>query len=158
MPETIHTIGHGRAAFSEVERLLEAVGVSTLVDVRSTPFSRRAPDFTRPRLEAACSAAGIGYRYLGRHLGGRPTDPDLLTAEGDPDPARITATPGFAADLGLLVELAGDGPIAILCSEEDPSRCHRATMIAPALLARGMRITHLRHDGTAQPHQDGLFP
>lgn len=158
MPETIYTIGHGRAAFSEVERLLDAVGVSTLVDVRSSPFSRRAPDFTRPRLEEACAAAGIGYRYLGRHLGGKPTDPGVLTPEGDPDPTRITATPGFAADLGLLVELAQDGPIAILCSEEDPAHCHRATMIAPALVARGMRVAHLRHDGTTQPHQDGLFP
>lgn len=157
MPEMIYTIGHGRAGFSDVARLLEAVGVSTLVDVRSAPFSRRAPDFSHPALEDACATAGIGYRYLGRHLGGRPSDPALLTPEGDPDPTRITATPGFAADLGILLELAGDGPVAILCSEEDPAHCHRATMITPALVARGIQVAHLRHDGSVVPHQEGLF-
>ncbi|HSM02274.1 MAG TPA: DUF488 domain-containing protein [Acidimicrobiia bacterium] len=157
MPETIYTIGHGRAAFPEIQRLLDAVGVSTLVDVRSSPVSRRAPHFSRPELDEACAAAGIGYRYLGRHLGGRPTAPELLTPEGEPDPLLIAATPGFAADLGILVELAADGPIAMLCSEEDPGRCHRATMIAPELVDRGVSVAHLRHDGTVQPHQDPLF-
>lgn len=156
MAVTIYTIGHGSEQFERIAALLDRVGLSTLIDVRSTPYSSHAPDFSRPELDRRCLEAGIGYRFLGRHLGGLPTDPDLLGADGEPHPASIEATPGFAADIGLLIELATGGPVAILCSEEDPSQCHRSTILTPALVAGGALVKHLRHDGSAQPHQEGL--
>lgn len=156
MTVTIYTVGHGREPFERIAALLEEVGVSTLVDVRSAPYSSHAPDFSRPALDRRCAEASIGYRFLGRNLGGRPTDPDLLGPDGSPDSTRIASTPGFSADIGLLLELADGGPLAILCSEEDPSRCHRSTILSPALIARGAQVKHLRHDGSVQPHQEGL--
>ena len=48
MPTTIHTIGHGRAAFAAVAEVLVRHGVATIVDVRSHPYSRHAPEFSRP--------------------------------------------------------------------------------------------------------------
>jgi len=156
VPDTIFTVGHGRERFEAIAALLDAVGVGTLIDVRSAPYSRHAPDFSRPELDRRCSAAGIGYRFLGQHLGGRPSNPALQGPDGEPDFERIAATPGFDADIGLLMELAAGGPVAILCAEEDPARCHRATLLAPALVARGARVAHLRHDGSVEMHQDAL--
>ncbi|MEX1207600.1 MAG: DUF488 domain-containing protein [Acidimicrobiia bacterium] len=156
MTVTIYTIGHGREPFETIAALLHEAGVSTLIDIRSAPYSTHAPDFARPRLEQMCADAGIGYRFLGRHLGGKPTDPSLQGPDGRPDMARIAATPGFAADIGLLLEIAGGGPVAILCAEEDPANCHRSTVLAPALIDQGARVLHLRHDGTKQMHQEGL--
>jgi uncharacterized protein (DUF488 family) len=46
--------------------------------------------------------------------------------------------------------------VAILCAEEDPARCHRATLLAPALVARRARVAHLRHDGSVEMHQEAL--
>jgi uncharacterized protein (DUF488 family) len=153
---TIYTVGHGREPFERIAALLHEAGVSTLIDIRSAPYSAYAPDFARPQLDRICADAGIGYRFLGRHLGGKPTDPSLHGPDGLPDPARIAATPGFAADLGLLLEIAAGGAVAILCAEEDPVGCHRSTLLAPALLDRGARVLHLRHDGSKQPHQEPL--
>jgi hypothetical protein len=48
VPDTIFTVGHGRERFEAIAALLDAVGVGTLIDVRSAPYSRNAPDFSRP--------------------------------------------------------------------------------------------------------------
>jgi uncharacterized protein (DUF488 family) len=153
---TIATIGHGRAGFATLEAVLERHGIVMIVDVRSEPYSRHAPDFTRARLETLCAAAGIGYRWMGRHLGGRPADPALLDAEGRPDAERVAADPAFRAALDTVAALAGSAGIVLLCAEEDPGGCHRSGLLAPALEASGHRVVHLRHDGTAFPHQDRL--
>lgn len=49
----------------------------------------------------------------------------------------------LARDLGKagneqLLELAGARRTAMMCAEEDPTRCHRSHLIAPALMQRGV--------------------
>jgi uncharacterized protein (DUF488 family) len=56
-------------------------------------------------------------------------------------------------DLAALAQGAG---VVLLCAEEDPGHCHRSRVIAPALEDMGLQVVHLRHDGTAVPHQDSL--
>lgn len=156
MPTTIYTIGHGRAGFAEVAAVLERYGVATLVDVRSQPFSRHAPEFSRRVLEELAAAAGLGYRWMGDVLGGRPTDPALLLPDGGPDYPAIRRSPGFQAALVHLAALAAGAGVALLCAEERPEQCHRSLLIAPALDEAGLRVVHLLHDGTALAHQQPL--
>jgi uncharacterized protein (DUF488 family) len=153
---TIHTIGHGTAAFAAVAEVLAAHGVATIVDVRSQPYSRHAPEFSRPMLEGLAAASGFGYRWMGDALGGRPTDPALLHGDGTPDDAAMRRSPRFRAALADLAALAAGGRVAILCAEESPEHCHRARVIAPALGDMGLHVVHLLHDGAALPHQDSL--
>ncbi len=152
----IFTIGHGVAAFAELSPLLERHGVATIVDVRSEPWSRRAPDFSRRRLESLAAAAGFGYRWLGDALGGRPADPSVLAEDGTPDPAAMASSPAFVGALEVLEELAAGGAIVLLCAEADPRRCHRSTLLAPALAERGHEVAHLLHDGSVCAHHPRL--
>jgi len=152
----VYTIGHGRAAFATVAGVLAGHGVATLVDVRSHPYSRHAPEFSRPVLEGLAAASGFGYRWMGDALGGRPGDPSLVGTDGALDEAALRRSPRFRAGLMDLAALASGGTVALLCAEEDPEHCHRARVIAPALEEMGLPVVHLRHDGTAAPHQDSL--
>ena len=68
----VWTIGHGDKDFDAVAAELSKHGVQTIVDVRSQPYSRHAPDFTKATLEEEAATAGFGYRWLGDKLGGRP--------------------------------------------------------------------------------------
>ena len=68
----IKTIGHSNHPIGRFVDLLKAGGVEAVVDVRSTPYSRRFPQFGRERLAQSLSAAGILYRYEGAALGGLP--------------------------------------------------------------------------------------
>jgi uncharacterized protein (DUF488 family) len=156
MPGTIYTIGHGRAGFAEVAAVLERHGVPTIVDVRSQPFSRNAPEFSRRVLEELAAAAGLGYRWMGDVLGGRPEDPSLLLPDGEPDYEAIRRSPGFRAAILHLAALAAGAGVALLCAEERPEQCHRTLLIAPALEEMGLRVVHLLHDGTALAHQQPL--
>lgn len=156
MPTTIHTIGHGRAAFAAVAEVLARHGVATIVDVRSHPYSRHAPEFSHPVLEGLAAASGLGYQWRGDALGGRPTDPSLLRADGTLDEAAVRLSPRFRAALADLAVLAAGAGVALLCSEEQPEHCHRSRVIAPALEEIGLQVVHLLHDGSALPHQDPL--
>jgi len=156
MLTTVYTIGHGRAPFAAVAEVLAGHGVATLVDVRSHPYSRHAPEFSRPVLEGLAATSGFGYRWMGDALGGRPDDPTLVDAGGALDEAALRRSPRFRAGLTDLAALAVGGAVALLCAEEDPGHCHRSRVVAPALEEMGLQVVHLRHDGTAVPHQDSL--
>jgi len=156
MNATIYTIGHGSRSFDEVAEVLQRHGVAMLVDVRSQPFSRHAPDFVKHRLETLAAAAGIGYRWMGDVLGGRPADPTRLDAEGQVDAEAMRDAPAYRAALDVVGTMAAGAGIALLCAEQDPERCHRATLLAPDLAALGHRVSHLRADGHATPHQEPL--
>jgi uncharacterized protein (DUF488 family) len=153
---TVYTIGHGDRTFGAIREVLEHHGVAMIVDVRSHPTSRHAPDFRKRHLESAAAAAGIGYRWMGAALGGRPENPQLLNAAGEPDWEAIARTPRFRTAITDIIALSAEAPVAVLCAETSPDHCHRTLLVAPALVAGGARVVHLLADSTAAPHQEGF--
>ena len=73
MGTPLFTIGHGALPIDMLLRRLDAHGVRTILDVRSHPHSGRAPQYGKHELEAELTADGLSYRWLGTHLGGRPS-------------------------------------------------------------------------------------
>ena len=62
----------------------------------------------------------------------------------------MAETESFRSGLVKLEELMPFNRVALLCAEEDPSRCHRRHLIAPALHDRGVQIVHIRRDGSTE--------
>jgi len=147
---TVCTIGHSRHSADRFLELLDAAGVTLLVDVRTTPASRWAPFTNRSRLEALLAGAGIGYRFMGDALGGRPRDPSLSDAQGRPDYARMAARPGFQQGIQQVLDLIPSGVVCLMCGEEDPAGCHRSLLVGRALQERGVALRHLRGDGAME--------
>ncbi|MEE8310571.1 MAG: DUF488 domain-containing protein [Hyphomicrobium sp.] len=58
------TVGHSNRPWEEFLRLLQAHGVTLVVDVRKMPGSRRNPQFSRDTLPQALQQAGIGYVHM----------------------------------------------------------------------------------------------
>ena len=69
---TIYTIGHSNHESEAFLALLQEHDITLLVDVRSSPYSRYVPQANRETLAHALEAAGIGYRWVGDRLGGKP--------------------------------------------------------------------------------------
>ena len=141
----IKTIGHSNQPIERFMGLLKAGGVEVLVDVRSTPYSRRFPQFGRERLTASLTGAGILYRYEGTALGGKP--------EGGASYDDLAAQPAFISALDRLVHGAADATLCLMCAEKDPLDCHRTVLVSRRLAERGMTIEHLLADGSTQPHR-----
>ncbi|NYH91937.1 DUF488 family protein [Actinopolymorpha rutila] len=161
-PTRITTFGHGTATADATVELLRGAGITTVVDVRTAPGSRRHPQFSRAELERWLPEHGIGYRWERRLGGFRKVAPD------SPDSAwRNDAFRGYAGHMRTAEFLAGiddllagvaedsSGATAIMCSESLWWRCHRR-MIADFLeLVRGVEVRHLFPDGSEAAHQPG---
>jgi uncharacterized protein (DUF488 family) len=143
----LFTVGHSNLESEALLELLLSAGVTALADVRSSPYSRRLPQFNRPALEAALRAAGIAYVFLGAELGGRPVSRDLYDEEGWADYERMRRTDEFDDGIRRVRRGLESFSVALMCSEEDPLDCHRGLMITPALKERGLAPLHLRRGG-----------
>lgn len=141
-PPFVLMIGHSTRTLEEFIGLLAAHGATGVADVRTVPRSRHNPQFNRDTLPAALQAAGIGYVHLAELGGFRSTTPDSPNAGWRKASFRGYAdymqTPAFAQGLAVLIQLAEQGQIAVMCAEAVPWRCHRS-LIADALLIRGIR-------------------
>jgi uncharacterized protein (DUF488 family) len=149
-------IGHSTRPIGEFLELLHAAGVTTLADVRTIPRSRANPQFDQTALARALVRAGIAYVHVPQ-LGG------LRRARRDsPNGAWRNAsfrgyadhmqTPEFEEGLCNLRALAKEGPVAIMCAEAVPWRCHRS-LVADALLAHGVVVEHVVGKGKTRPHR-----
>jgi len=65
-------------------------------------------------------------------------------------------TAAFDENLTKLSELAAGAPTVIMCAEAVPWRCHRS-LIADALLARGIQAEHILSAATRKPHAYNPF-
>ena len=150
------TIGHSTRSIDEFVRLLQAHGVTRVVDVRTVPRSRHNPQFNRETLPEALQAAGISYTHLPGLGGLRRAERDSVNAGWRNASFRGYAdymqTPAFAENLAQLMELARHDRVAVMCAEAVPWRCHRS-LIADALLVRGIASADIMSATRAQPHQ-----
>lgn len=154
---TLFTIGHSTMGFSEFLALIRpdsgVPAIDHVIDVRSKPFSSRAPWAKRDDLHADLPPLGIAYTWLGHHLGGLPSDAKFYGPGHKPDYPRMARSHAYQTGLyELLKFLAWEHQPALLCSEEDPARCHRKLLIAQSLhdLDLGLRIVHIRRETPAR--------
>jgi uncharacterized protein (DUF488 family) len=152
---TILTIGHSTRPLDEFVELLRLNGVTLLVDVRTVPRSRRNPQFNQDSLPEALSAYDIGYLHLSELGGLRKARRDSPNGGWENASFRGYAdymqTPEFARAVERLIELAGQQQIALMCAEAVPWRCHRS-LIADALVVRGVAVDHILSRTSRRPH------
>jgi uncharacterized protein (DUF488 family) len=154
-PALIRTIGHSDRSLEEFLHLLRVYEVTMVVDVRKMPRSRRNPQFNRETLAPALQAAGIEYREM-PGLGGlrrpRADSPNKgwknSSFQGYAD---YMLTSEFEASLQAMLEQVGTHAAVLMCAEAVPWRCHRS-LIADALVVRGIAVEHILSPSRAQPH------
>jgi uncharacterized protein (DUF488 family) len=153
---TLLTVGHGTLARDELAALLAGAGLALLVDVRTSPGSRRHPHFGRDRMEEWVPDAGVAYRWeprLGGRRRARADSPNVaLRHSGFRGYADHMAGADFAAALDEVLAEADAAPTAVMCAESVWWRCHRRLVADAAVLTRACEVLHLMHDGKLRPH------
>ena len=160
---TIWTIGHSDRTQAELLAMLKAFKIKLVADVRSSPSSRKYPQFDRDALAKWLPEAGIRYETIADLGGHRESKefPGTDSAWHNPSfgaYAEYMATPPFRRGLTKLLHDAAGKNVAIMCSEAVWWRCHRS-MISDALTAGGVNVEHImsltdekQHPGTAVAH------
>ena len=149
------TIGHSTRTIEEFINLVLAHGVSRVVDVRTIPRSRHNPQFNADSLPRSLKKTGVGYVHMAGLGGLRYPTRDSLNIGWCNGSFRGFAdymqTPEFETSLGEFIELARQGSVALMCAEAVPWRCHRS-LIADALLVRGIPVEHILHLAQRKVH------
>src|SRR5258707_1326545 len=149
------TIGHSNHTFERLVELLRMHGIAAVADVRSSPYSRFNPDFSREPLHDALKTRGILYVYLGRELGGRSDDPNCYV-EGRVSYEKLAQRPLFKAGIQQLLNGAQLFRTALLCAEREPLACHRTLLVAKELVSLGIPVSHIHADGKLETHSDAM--
>ena len=150
----LFTIGHSNVALDDFLSLLQQHGVQAVADVRTVPRSRYVPHFNAGQLRDALAQCDVSYLPFGRELGGRPEGTGFYDAHGHVLYGRLATSPAFQEGIGRVLASAQTQRIALLCSEEDPARCHRHLLIGRVLRARGVAVAHIRRDGRIETESD----
>ncbi len=153
----LYTIGHSTRSLEEMVEILKSANVGLLVDVRTVPRSRHTPQFNKDRLQRQLPAMGIEYRHLPELGGFRQSIGEASPNTGWRNKgfrgfADYMLTDAFTQALNDLIQIAREQRAAIMCAEAVPWRCHRS-LIADALLIRGIQVQHLMGVDKAQSHE-----
>jgi uncharacterized protein (DUF488 family) len=152
----VFTIGHSTRPIEDFIALLKAHKIQLLVDVRTIPRSRHNPQFNLDTLPDSLDPAHIGYQHVAELGGLRHARKDSmntawrnLSFRGFAD---YMETPEFEKGLTHLIEESRSRRIVIMCAEAVPWRCHRS-LIADALVARGIEVSEISSTTRAEPHK-----
>jgi uncharacterized protein (DUF488 family) len=139
------TIGYEKAGQGDVLAVLAGAGVTTVIDVRDRPQSRRA-GFSKRQLAASIEAAGMHYVHL-QALG---TPPEGREANHRRDWQRFwsiveakLATAEAEFDLARAAAIAAEAPSCLLCYEADWRICHRSRIAELLAAGHGFEVRHL---------------
>ncbi len=154
--DRVFTIGHSSHKIDAFLRLLKLHAVQAVADTRSYPQSRFASQYDSVALRASLRENGIEYIFMGTELGGRPVGVQFYDVDGRVLYSKVAEAPFFQRGLERLDNGMRKFRLALLCSEENPSICHRRLLIARVLVRRGISVDHIRGDGSVQTEEDLL--
>ena len=146
----IYTIGHSTRTVAQLVAVLHAQEVRMLIDIRSFPRSAHNPQFDAEPLASQLAGSEIDYRHetrLGGHRHHRAIDGENTGWRNGSFRAfaDYMATSEFQSGLQEVLDLSSRGPLAIMCAEAVPWRCHR-WLVADALLACGREVLDIIGD------------
>lgn len=153
----IYTIGHSNLHIEQFVDILKKYNIGMVVDIRSVPLSRYYPHFNKDSIAKSLNLASISYIFEGDRLGGRIKDKECFMNKQIPSRKNNIAElvdfnvliqrDWFVQGVKNIIELSKKYYVSIVCSEEQPSRCHRNLLIAKYLINLGYNVLHIRGNG-----------
>ncbi len=142
-PIPIYTIGYGARSVAALLAVLQTWQIAFVIDIRSAPYSRFKPEFSKEPLAREIERRHIRYLYMGDLLGGRPADPACYR-DGKVDYDLVKQTAAYQEGIGRLRRaFAQQRRVALLCSEGRPEECHRSKLIGESLTGLDIPVIHL---------------
>jgi uncharacterized protein (DUF488 family) len=151
----IYTIGYGAREMDNFIAVLKSHQIDFLIDIRSKPYSRYKPDFSKQALERKLQAQGIRYVFMGDALGGQPDDPDCYDDDGKVDYDKIRGKLFYEKGIGRLRQAwQNQVSVVLMCSEGKPEMCHRSKLIGNTLVDEGINLAHIDENNQLISQED----
>ena len=145
--EQINTIGHSIYDVNEFISLLNKNKIDTIVDIRSTPYSKFASQFNKESLKYYLNKNQIYYIFMGDLLGARYEDKNLLFDDGKVNFKKVQQTISFQEGIERLETGIKKGHnISLMCSEKEAFDCHRFGLVSEFLTKKSIKVNHIYPD------------
>ncbi len=139
----IWTIGYGSRSIAEFIEVLQRYKIAYLIDVRSVPYSRYKPEFSKKPLANELEQHGIRYVYMGDLLGGKPDD-ESCYVNGMVDYEKVKNAEFYQSGIERLhTAFSQQQRVALMCAEEKPEHCHRTKLISATLTNQDLPVIHI---------------
>ena len=139
----IYTIGYGNRSIAELIEVLHQHAIAYLIDVRSAPYSRYKPEFSKAPLANELERHSIRYVFMGDALGGRPDD-ETCYVNGKVDYEKVKATAFYQRGIERLhTAFTQQQRVVLMCSEGKPEECHRCKLIGTTLTTQNIPVIHI---------------
>jgi uncharacterized protein (DUF488 family) len=151
----IYTIGCSNHTSEDFLSIVVNYNIDTIVDVRSTPFSRHTPQFNQDNLKKALSSRRIHYLDFSKEFGARRKEKEVYSS-GIVDFNKVRTLDVFLRGINRIEEgIRKNHRIALLCTEKEPINCHRSLLVSRALMdTLKINIEHILFDGTIIEHHN----
>ena len=142
-PIPIYTIGYGSRSIEELIKVLHQHEIVYLIDVRSAPYSRYKPEFSKTPLANELEQQGIRYVFMGDALGGRPDD-ETCYVNGKVDYEKVKVTEPYQRGIQRIhTAFSQQQSVVLMCSEGKPEECHRCKLIGTTLTTQDIPVVHI---------------
>lgn len=147
MIDTIYTIGYSGFKIADFVKTLKNNKVSVVIDVRSFPYSKFYSDYNKENLSKVLETAKIYYRNYVAEFGARQEERKYYP-NGYLDFEAFSKSEKFLSGFEKIEKsMQKNYIIALMCSEKDPIKCHRAIFVARAFYNAGYKVVHLLPEG-----------
>ena len=124
------------------------------MDVRSSPYSKYAPQFNRKAIKEKLEENRVHYNFLGDSFGARQIDPNLCFEDGIVDFNKVKESDKFKTAFNKVIDNINGANIVLMCSEKEPIDCHRSILISNAFYEEGINIEHILDNGEIETQKD----
>ncbi|QNO15933.1 DUF488 domain-containing protein [Alkalicella caledoniensis] len=150
----IFTIGYSCLKVDDFIRILKEYKITSLIDVRSKPFSIHHEEFNYTNLSKLLKSHSIIYRNYKDEFGARQEDP-IYHHKGYLDFNLFSKSNVFQEGVRKIeAGMRLNYSFAFMCAEKDPSTCHRNIMVAREFYNRGHNIKNVLSDGSYEIQEE----
>lgn len=155
MLNVLYTIGYSGYKVEEFLSVIKERAISTVIDVRSVPYSQYHSDYNKEVLKAFLNTNRVHYRNYAKEFGAQQISKIFYSPNGYLDFDIFTKSEEFLSGIGKLKSGMDSGyTFVLMCAEKDPINCHRAIMVAREFQKNDYNIVHLLPDGNEQSQRD----
>lgn len=122
---TVYGVGYSKREIAQLLAALLENGITLVLDIRSIPVSRHRPEFSKSNLAHWLGSVGIDYACAGGSIGGK------------------LENVGFDSSVFQISQMAKNGERICLLCVESQDKCHRGSIIKPALAEYGVELKEL---------------
>ncbi len=142
MSRIIYTIGHSNYDANQFIKILQSYSIEIVVDIRSAPYSKYCRQFNKKTIDQALNNNGIKYLFLGKELGARPESPECYE-QNRIQYDKLKETELFRQGIKRIKDSTSKHIAVLMCSEKDPTNCHRTILVSRVLKGEGVEVKHI---------------